>query len=70
MSTPRAHAHQVARPVVWQLRTGVLEHRVALGFGFTHCQAADRVTVESNLLEALQRTRAQIAVNATLDDAE
>src|SRR3546814_8493425 len=63
-------AHQVARAIAGQLRAGVFEHRVALGFGLAHGQAADRVAVEADLLQPFGRTRAQVMVHAALDDAE
>ena len=44
-----AHAHQVARAVVGQLRAGVLEHRVALGLRLADGQAADRIAVEADV---------------------
>src|SRR5690606_37017443 len=65
-----AHPHQVARAVFGQLRHGVFEHGVALGLGLADGQAADGVAVEADRLEPLGRTRAQVAVDAALDDAE
>src|SRR4249919_1049058 len=63
-------AHQVTGAIDRQLWTGMFEHRVSFGLGFTDGQATDRVAVEPDRLEALERLRAQRMMHATLDDAE
>ena len=65
-----AHPHQVARPVGRQARMQVFEHGVALVLGLAHRQTADRVAIETNCLQAVQRAAAQVRMHPALDDAE
>ena len=64
------HPHEIPRPVRRQLRAGVFEHRIALGFGLADREATDRVTVVADVLQSLRRTRAKLVVQAPLDEAE
>ena len=65
-----AHAHQIAWPVLRQLRRGVLQHGIAFGFALAHRQPANGVTVKADVLQTLRRLRAQVVMHATLHDAE
>src|SRR5690625_3735854 len=64
------HAHQVARPVLRQQRTGGFQHGVALVCGLAHAQAADGVAVKANNLQPFGGTLAQVRIHAALDNAE
>ena len=64
----RAHAHQVARPLFGQPRAG--ENAPAVLLRFADREAADGVAVEADVDQALDRRRAQLRMDAALDDAE
>src|SRR5207245_8595289 len=64
----RAHAHQVARPLFGQARR--LENSLTLLLRLAHRKAADGVAVEADVDQALDRLRAQLRMDAALDDAE
>ena len=66
----RSDPHQVAWPVGGQLRRGVPENAQHVGFGFTHRQPADRITVETDLPQSLKRFVAQRLVHSSLHDAK
>ncbi len=65
-----AHAHEVAWPLARQQGIEHVEHRIALGLGLADREAADRVAVETDADEAVQRTLAQFRIHAALHDAE
>ena len=66
----RAHAHQVARLVLRQLRRGVPQNAQHVFLGLAHRQAADGITVETDTLQFAQRFIAQMLVHPALHDAE
>jgi hypothetical protein len=65
-----AHPHQVARLVGRNFRADMVKDAMHVLFGLTHGETADRVTVEADLKETVQRHIPQRFVDRTLDDAE
>ena len=47
-----------------------VQHRVALGLGFADREAADRIAIETDVLQPLRRAAAQVAMHPALHDAE
>ena len=66
----RPHPHQVARLLVGQRRREALDHVAARRGSLADGDAADRVAVEVERLELLDRALAQARIDAALDDAE
>ena len=66
----RAHAHQIARLFGRQQRAAVLYYFAHLVFGFANGETAECIAIEAKLNEPRERFLAQVAVHATLNDAE
>src|SRR5690606_29886183 len=58
----RAHAHQIARPILRQVRLQRFEHMLAFAPRLADGEPADRVAVESDLRQARDRLLAQMRV--------
>ena len=65
-----ANAHKVTRFVSRHHARQIIEHLDHLVLRFAHRQTANGQAIKADLVEAFERTHAQILVHAALDDAE
>ena len=66
----RADAHQIARPILRQHRSGHRDGVEHGGLPFTHRQPADRIAVEADVLQNPGALLSEVGIDAALHDAE